>query len=292
MPFTYMEPVDLGEALDALARFGDEARVIAGGTALVNLMKQRLVQPRYLIGLRHLPKLDEIQDDGGLRLGALCTHRQIETSPLVRRRAPLLAETFRQVATVRVRSMATLGGALAHADPNQDPPPALIVLDARVRLRAQGRQRELPVEQMFTGYYETALSPDEIVVEVVVPQQPAGSGSAFLKFLPQTRDDYATVAAAARVSLRDGRIVAPRVAVGAAAATPLRLLAVEEALEGEQPSPAILADAAALAADAVDPLTDFRGAAAYKRAMAAVFVRRALEQAAARAAEAAHAGSR
>ena len=279
IPFKYLEPTDLDEALETLARYGDEAKVIAGGTGLVNLMKQRLVQPTYLIGLRRIAGLDGIHYDGALRIGALCTHRAVETSALVQTYTPLLAETFRQVASVRIRTMATMGGALAHADPNQDPPPALMVLDARIRLRSRQREREIAVDAFFTGYYETILKPGEIITEVIIPQQPARTGAAFLKFLPQTQDDYATVAVSARVTLDGDRIIEARVAVGAAAPTPLRATAVEGALRGQAPTPNVFRDAAALVADAVDPITDFRGSAKYKRDMAVVFVRRALAQA-------------
>lgn len=281
--FSYLEPRSLDEALATLATYGDEAKAIAGGTGLVNLMKQRLVQPAYVVGLRRIGGLDEIRDGSGLRIGALCTHRAIETSPLVQAHAPLLAETFRHVASVRIRNVATIGGALAHADPNQDPPPTLIVLGAQVRVRSQRGEREVPIDEFFTGYYETVLQPDELVTEVVIPPQPTGAGMVFLKFLPQTQDDYATVSAAARVVMSGGRIAEARVAVGSAGPTPLRLVAVEDALRGQAPTPSVLRDAAALAAEAVDPTTDFRGSAAYKRDMAVVFVRRALEQAVARA---------
>jgi len=281
--FTYLEPADIDEALAALARYGEEAKVIAGGTGLVNLMKQRLVQPTYLIGLRRLAGLSGMHYDGALRIGALCSHRKVETSSLVQTHAPLLAETCRQVASVRIRTMATIGGALAHADPNQDPPPALMVLDARVRLRSQQRTREVALGEFFTGYYETVMAPDELITEVIIPPQPTGSGAAFVKFLPQTHDDYATVAVAARVTLDGDRITEARVALGAAAATPLRATAVEDALRGQVPTPTVLREAAVLVANAVDPTSDFRGSAAYKRDMAVVFVRRALEHAAARA---------
>ena len=282
IPFTYLEPASVDEVLELLARYGDEAKLIAGGTGLVNLMKQRLVQPTYLIGLRRVPRLSEVQHDGDLRIGALCTHRTIETSSLVRTHVPLLTETFQQVASVRIRTVATVGGALAHADPNQDPPPALLVLDARVHLRSQQRDREVAINDFFTGYYETVMEPDELITAVVIPPQPTGSGTAFLKFLPQTHDDYATVAVAARVTVDNDRIRDARVALGAVATTPIRATAVENALRGETLTPAVLREAAALVAEAVDPTSDFRGSAAYKREMAVVFVQRALAQAVAR----------
>jgi aerobic carbon-monoxide dehydrogenase medium subunit len=281
--FTYLEPGDLNEALATLARYGEEAKVIAGGTGLINLMKQQLVQPAYLVGLRRLTALTGMQHNGGLRLGALCTQRAIETSPVVREHCPLLTETCHQVASVRIRTLATIGGALAHADPNQDTPPALIAIDARVRVRSEKGAREIPASEFFTGYYETVLAPDELITEVVIPAQPSGSGAAFLKFLPQTQDDYATVAVAARVILQGGRIGDTRVALGAAASTPLRATVVEDALRGQALAQSTLREAAGLVAGIVDPISDFRGSADYKRDMAVVFLRRALEQAIARA---------
>jgi carbon-monoxide dehydrogenase medium subunit len=281
--FQYVEPSSLDEALAALGQYGDEAKVIAGGTALVNLMKQRLVQPAYLIGLRKVPGLSGISNGNGLTIGAFTTHRDIEVSPVVKANAPLLAETFPLIASVRVRNVATLGGSLAHADPNQDPPPALIALDAKVRTRSPRGTREIAIDEFFTDYYETALEPDELVTEVVVPAQPANTGAAYLKFLPQTQDDYATVAAAARITLDGDRITDARIGVGSAGPTPIRATAVEDALRGQSANAAVFRDAAALVADAVDPTTDFRGSASYKRDMAVVFVRRALERAAERA---------
>ncbi len=282
--FTYLEPRNIEEALDLLAQHGEEAKLIAGGTGLVNLMKQRLVHPPYLIGLRQISRLCGVHYSSGvLRIDAFCTHRDMETFSLVREKVPILADTFRQVANIRIRCVATVGGAIAHADPNQDPLPTLLALDARVCLRSRRGDREVAVSDFFTGYYETVMEPDELLTTVIIPVQPAGSGTAFLKFLPQTHDDYATVAVAARVTLDGDRVIDARVALGAAATTPIRATAVENALRGETPTPTVLREAAALVADAVDPTSDFRGSAAYKRDMAVVFVQRAVAQAVARA---------
>jgi aerobic carbon-monoxide dehydrogenase medium subunit len=298
-PFTYIEPVNIEEALSALAQYGDEAKPIAGGTGLINLMKQQLVQPAYLVGLRRLSELkgmtfsipspdqEEVTKGSSgarcLALGALCTLRTLETSPLIMQYAPLLAEASRQVATIRIRSMATVGGALAHADPSEDLPPAMIVLDARVHLRSCKSTREIPVAEFFTGYYGTMIEPDELVTEVAIPPQPPNTGVSYIKFLPQTQADYATVAVAARVSLQADRISDVRVALGAVGATPLRATKLEKHLCGQVPAPAVLKHAAELVADIVDPVSDFRGSASYKREMAVVFTRRALAQAAAMA---------
>jgi len=284
IPFTYVEPSSLDETLALLAQHGEEAKLIAGGTGLINLMKQRLVRPAFVIGLRALKPLTGFTEDSGLRIGALATLGAIETSPQVRRTAPLLAEACGHVATVRIRSMATLGGAMAHADPNLDTPPALIALDAQIIARSRRGERRIPVEQFFTGYFETVLEPDEIVTEILVPAQPAGSGTAFLKFLPATQDDYATVSVAARIVLdAKGTIGDARIALGAAAMVPVRATAVEAALSGKPAEEAAFREAAPLVLNAIDPIADFRGSAEYKRKMAIVHVRRALAEAAIKA---------
>lgn len=284
IPFTYLEPTSLDEALALLARHGEEAKPIAGGTGLVNLMKQRLVRPGFVIGLRALEPLSGIAENGALKIGALTTLQSLENSAAVRRRAPLLAAACRHVATVRVRSMATLGGAMAHADPNLDTPPTLIALDGEIVARSERGERRIPADQFFTGYYQTVLAPDEIVTEILLPEQPIGSGTAFLKFLPATQDDYATVSVAARIVLdAAGAISDARVALGAAAMVPVRATAVEAALSGRQADEKTLRDAAPLVLGAIDPIADFRGSAEYKRQMAMVHVRRALAKAAAQA---------
>ena len=280
--FEYAAPRTLDEALAVLREHGDEARVIAGGTALVTMMRQRLVRPSYLVSLREIPGLDRIEAaNGGVRIGALVTHREVETSPLVRERIPVLAETFHRVASVRIRHMATVGGALAHADPNQDPPVTLIALGARVEIRGAGGRRELPLEDFFRDYYESALEPGEVVTGVVVPQLPAASGAAYVKFLPRTADDYATVAVAATVSLEaDGeRCRAARIALGSVGVTPIRARAAEALLTGQRFGADLLQAAGDSVKGAVDPLSDHRGSAAYKREMAAVMLGRALTQA-------------
>jgi aerobic carbon-monoxide dehydrogenase medium subunit len=284
IPFTYLEPSSLDEALALLAQHGDDAKVIAGGTGLVNLMKQRLVRPSFVIGLRALKPLAGTTENGELRIGALVTLGTLEASAPVRRKAPLLAEVCGHVATVRIRSMATLGGAMAHADPNLDTPPALIAMDGQIVARSQRGQRTIPADRFFTGYYQTVLEPDEIVTEIVIPEQPAGSGTAFLKFLPATQDDYATISVAARIALDGNGIVAEaRLALGAAATVPVRARAVEAALSGKAANESSFREAASLVLDAIDPIADFRGSAEYKRKMAVVHVRRALAEAAAKA---------
>ena len=278
--FEYRAPESLEQVWAALDEAGDDARLIAGGTALLLLMKQRLVRPALLVSLKRLGGLSEIRnEDGALRIGATATHRQVETNQHVRQHFPALAETLRRVATPRVRNQGTLGGNLAHADPNQDPPATLIALDASVRVRSSGGERGVRVDEFFTDYYETALQPGEVLTDILLPLPAAGSGSAFLKFLPRTADDYATVAAAASLRLDNGVCRDVRLALGSAGPTPIRARAAEAILEGQAPNDSTLRAAAAAVKDEVDPLSDIRGSAEYKREMSEVFAYRALRQA-------------
>lgn len=282
IPFEYHTPKTLKEVYQELKEFGTDGKLIAGGTALVIMMKQRLVRPSCLISLRSVRGLSGIaQKDGSLRIGGLTTHRELESSSLVRQKVPLLAETYRHVATIRVRTMATVGGGLAHADPNQDPPPTLIVLGATIKASSANGSRLIPVDEFFTDYYETVLKPEEIITEIFVPRLPPNSGGAFLKFLPRTADDYATVSAAAIVTLDRARKIFTdvRIAMGSVGTTPIRAKEAEAVLRGQPVKAEALREAAEKAKEAVDPVSDFRGSAAYKKEMAGVFVRRALEKA-------------
>jgi carbon-monoxide dehydrogenase medium subunit len=277
--FIYHAPTTIDEALALLDEHGEDARPIAGGTAMVNLLKQNMVLADHLVGLGKLPGLRGVsQTNGSLHIGALSRHREVELSPEVLAHSPLLAEAYSKVATVRVRNMATVGGGLTHADPAQDPPPSLMVLDAHVVLTSSKGTRELPVSDLFVDYYESALEPGELLTELVVPQSPKRAKTVYLKFLPRTEDDYATVSVAALATVENGICQDIRVALGAVGPTPIRATAVEAALKGQQVTPDAVRAAADAVADQVDPLTDFRGSDDYKRDMAVVFTRRALEQ--------------
>lgn len=282
IPFEYRTPKSLKEVHATLKEFGSDAKLIAGGTSLVIMMRQRLVRPNCLVSLRSVRGLNSIEiHDGGTRIGGLATHREVESSSLLRRRLPLLAETYHHVATIRVRNMATVGGGLAHADPNQDPPPTLIALGATVKATSADGSRVIPLDEFFTDYYETVLKPDEIVTEVFVPKMAANSAGAYLKFLPRTADDYATVSAAAVLTLdKTGKTINDvRIALGSVGVTPIRATAAEAVLRGQPVKAEAFAEAGEKAKEAVDPVSDFRGSAAYKKEMAGVFVRRALEKA-------------
>lgn len=282
IPFEYRTPKNLKEVHASLQEFGSDAKLIAGGTALVIMMKQRLVRPGCLVSLRLVRGLNGIEvKDGGISIGGLATHRAVESSSLVRRRLPVLAETYHHVATIRIRNMATVGGGLAHADPNQDPPPTLIALGATVKATSPNGSRMLPLDAFFTDYYETVLNPDEIITELFVPKLAPNTGAAYLKFLPRTADDYATVSAAAVLTLdKNLKIINDvRIALGSVGTTPIRATAAEAVLRGQPVKAEAFAEAGEKAKEAVDPISDFRGSAGYKKEMAAVFVRRALEKA-------------
>ena len=279
--FEFHSPTSLDEAFGLLDQYGDDARVMSGGTALVLMMKQRLAQPGHVIGLRRIPGLASVASDGNgaVRVGALCTQRQMETDPLIRQSLPLVADTYRKVATPRIRNMSTVGGGLVHGDPNQDPPPSLIALGASVVLSSKGGERIVPVEDLFIDYFETDVQPGEILTSVLIPQAPAGSGAVYLKFLPRTADDYATVSVAAIVDADESNNCrGVRIVLGASGVTPIRAKAAEDLLRQRPLTEENIRASAAAVIEEVDPLDDFRGSADYKRQMAEVFTRRAVTQ--------------
>lgn len=281
MAFEYVEPATLAGAFDALERGGTDAHVLAGGTALVLLMRMGLVQPAYVVGLRRIEGLREIgiSKEGGLDIGALVTHAEIERSALVRRFFAPLAETFGRVASVRIRNQATIGGNLVHADPASDPPPMLIALDAEIVVARRGGVRTIPAAEFFRDVFETALEPGEVVTAIRIPPPVDGTRGAYVKFLPASKDDFATVSVAVTIRLAASGVCEDvRVALGAVATTPLRARRAEEALRGKHVTPEAIDAAAAIVVGDVEPLDDGRGSAGYKREMARVWTRRAITQ--------------
>ena len=279
-PFAYVEPETLDEALEILAADPDDTLVMAGGTSLVILMKQDLIRPARVLGLRRIVQLREIgASDAGLALGALATHGALARASLVRAHAAALASTFAAVATVRIREQATLGGNLAHADPAQDPPVTLLALDGVALARSRFGERRIPLDALFVDLFETSLEPGEILLRVELPPLPPGARVTYRKFLPATRDDYATVSVAAVIATdANGACRHARIALGGAATVPLRARDAEQSLVGRRLDDAAIREAAALAAAATDPIDDLRGSAAYKRAMARVWTERALRE--------------
>lgn len=280
-PFSYIGVTDIDEALSLLALHGDDAHLMAGGTALILLLEQGLLQPSVIVGIAGLSGLDRIERNGDvLEIGALNTLRRVERDPVVLAHAPAVAATVAQVATIRVRNQATIGGNLVHADPAQDPPPILLVHDADVVLRGPSGRRTVPLADFFVDVFETDIRPDEILTTVRIPIPSPRSRFVYTKFLPRTVDDYATISVAIRVDVGvDGTIDDARIALGNAAAVPFRATQAEAALRGERPSPSRIDEVARLAAETSNPVDDVRGKAAYKREMVRVWTGRALHRA-------------
>jgi carbon-monoxide dehydrogenase medium subunit len=278
-PFDYVEPETLDEALALLAEDPDDTIVMAGGTSVVILMKQDLVRPARVIGLRKLAQLRAVASGDGLTIGALATHGSLVRSIDVRGFAPALAATFASVATVRIREQATVGGNLAHADPSQDPPVTLLALDATAVAMSKARGRRIPLDELFVDIFETSLEPDELLLRLELPPLPAGARATYKKFLPNTLDDYATVSVAAVIATAaDGTCTHARIALGGAGPVPLRAREAERSLVGRRLDDGSIREAAALASAATDPIADLRGSARYKRAMAGVWTERALRE--------------
>ncbi|HTE85573.1 MAG TPA: xanthine dehydrogenase family protein subunit M, partial [Dehalococcoidia bacterium] len=267
-----LEPTTVAEAAASLREHGDEAKVIAGGTALVLMLKNRLISPRYLITLSRIAGLDGIRYDPnvGLRLGALTTIRQAETSPVVREHFPVLAQTFGQVANVRVRNAATVGGNLTEADYASDPPCVLLALRARVVVEGPSGRREIPLTEFFRDFYETALAPDEILTEVIVPSESEGALQSYLKYVTRSSEDRPCIGACAWVRTNAGICQELRVTLGAVTSTPQEFPEAETLAAGQQLTPDLIGRIAEHYAQAIDPLSDLRGSAWYRREMASV----------------------
>jgi carbon-monoxide dehydrogenase medium subunit len=279
--FEYLAPTSLAEAIRLLKQHGDDAKILSGGHSLVPLMKLRLATPAVLVDINGIPGLDYLREEGGyLKIGALTRESTLEEADLIRRRYPLLYETTRLIADAQVRNRATVGGNLAHGDPANDHPAAMLALGAELTLEGAAGERVLPVRDFFVDTLTTALQPDEILKEIRVPMPPARSGGAYLK-LERRVGDFAIVAVAAQVSL-DAKGVCSYAGIGLTnvAPTPVKATAAEAALQGKPLTEKTIAEAARLAADAADPSSDTRAPADYKRAMVAELTRRALQRAA------------
>jgi carbon-monoxide dehydrogenase medium subunit len=284
-PFDYHAPKTLEEALRLMERHGDEAKLLAGGHSLLPLMKLRLSMPRYVIDLGRLKGLDYIREENGrIAIGALTTHAEVEHSALLAAKCPLLAETAAEIGDVQVRNRGTLGGSLAHADPAADYPAALLALDAEIVIASTSDARTIPATDFFVDMMTTHLRPGEILTQVRVPPRVSREGAAYAK-LHQPASGFAIVGVAARLTVGKGnRIEHAAIGVTGLAAKPFRATAVERTLLGKAASEKLFADAARHAGDdGGEPLSDLHASAEYRRAMAVVFARRALEGALARA---------
>ena len=275
-PFEYVESKTIDDAVAALESGGEDARVIAGGTALVPLMKHSVLRPSLLVSIARIPALAEIATAGsdGLRLGGVATHWAVSHSMLVQERSPLLAYACGRVASPTVRSMGTLGGNLCYGESASDPSPALLALRATVHLHGPDGARTVPITEFFTGFYATALHEAEVLTRIDVPAMPAGARWRYLKWTPRAQEDKALVGLAAVLAMDGRRCRVARLAVGGVGASPVVLTAAEHALEGHELNDATIARAADAAAAEVEPIDDLQGSAEYRRDMLRTWVRR------------------
>jgi len=277
--FKYLAVRSVEEAVGALATHGYEAKVLAGGQSLIPMMKLRLASPSVLVDVSRLETLSEIDDTGDdLRVGAMVTETELERSDAVGRWATGLVDTSRVIADPLVRNLATVGGNVAHGDPANDHPATMVALNASFTLTGPSGVRTIRADRFFTDVFTTAMEPDEVLTEIRVPKQPPWTASAYVKYERQV-GDYAVAGAAACLSLSDGAIHDPRIALTNLGPTPVRALEAESILRGQAPTPDLLAIAGNAAAAETEPWSDQRGTAEYRRRIAAMVTRQAIGRA-------------
>jgi aerobic carbon-monoxide dehydrogenase medium subunit len=282
--FEYHAPTSLPDAIALLGRYGEDAKLLAGGHSLLPMMKLRFAAPAHLIDLGRIPDLRGITEVGGeIHIGAMTTENEIIWSKLLAQKVPLLVEGARWIADPQVRYRGTVGGDLSHGDPANDHPALMLALGASFTLRGPGGEREVAAADFFQGLYATALAPGEVLTCIRVPIPPPGTGWAYEK-LKRKIGDFATAAAAVLLAIDAGKVTAASIALTNAGPTPLKATEAERALIGRPLDEAALAEAARLAMQICDPVADQRGDVEYKRAMAGEMTRRALVKAQSRAA--------
>jgi carbon-monoxide dehydrogenase medium subunit len=286
-PFDYYAPTSVEEALSHLSEHGYDAKVLAGGQSLVPMMNFRLVQPSILVDLNNIPDLAYIRpaDDGGLRIGAMTRHRQVERDPLVAQRMPLLHESMPHIGYPQIRNRGTLGGSLSHADAAAELVTVTVALNGRFRVRNQDGERWIPAEDFFVGLFATVLEPQDLLVEVELPPMAEHSGWSLME-VARRRHDFALVGVAAVVTLDDGgRCHQARMVFLSAGDGPVVADRAAGMLQGQVPEGEAVRAAAELAAyEEIDPGSDIHASAEFRRRLANVLARRALEQAVQRAA--------
>jgi carbon-monoxide dehydrogenase medium subunit len=277
--FDYLAPTTIEEVVEALGERAGDAKVMAGGQSLIPVLKLRIASVGTIVDLNRVAGLDGIVDaDGELRIGALVRHAQAERSPVLTKRYGLLGETARLVADPLVRNRGTVCGSLAHADPQGDWGSALLAARGSVVVRGSGGERTIPVEEIAIGPFMTTLQPDEVIVEVRVPDPGPRTGGSYLK-LERKVGDFATAAVGVQVTLENGHVGQVGIGLTGVGATNVRASAAEDALRGAAPTDDAIREAAELAASAAEPQSDHRGSADYKRNVVRVFCERGLRTA-------------
>ena len=266
-PFEYIRPKSLAEALSLLSEHREEAKIIAGGQSLIPQLKLRVLAPKFIIDVKNLQELSYIRDDrDSLRIGALTTHRAIETSPLVKDRFPILVEAAHRLGQVQIRNWGTIGGALSHADPEADLAPPLIALRAKGKALSTRGEREIALEDFFVDYFTTVLEVDEILTEIEVPFLAPHSAGAYRK---ETiiAGDFPIVSVAVAIGLDERRetVKEARIVLGAVGVTPIRATEAGRVIIGKKVNGRIAYEAGAVASTEAQPVTDVLGSVEYKR---------------------------
>jgi len=277
MGFDVLQPRSIEEATSLLHQHGEDARVLAGGQSLLLMIRSALLKPRVLLSLGHLDSLTQITvtPDGNLAIGALATHRQISSSALVCERAPMLREAATRVGSTPVRNFGTIGGNLCHNEAGSDPPPVLLALDANVECISVRGKRRIPFSEFPTSYFETCIEPDEILMGIEVPPLPAASQGVYLKHTNRS-GDLAIVGVAAVLKLKNGICEELRLALGGVGPIPFRASRAEQLVQEKTLDDSLIEEAAAVAAEMSDPISDAHASADYRRKMVRVFVKRAI----------------
>jgi len=278
--FEYYAPTTMEEAIRLLKQLGPEAKILSGGMSLIPLMRLRLAAPRYLIDINRIAGLAYIKEaDGFLRIGALTREAELESSDLLRSRYPILVETASVIGDPLVRNRATIGGNLAHGDPANDHPATMMALGAEVVATGPTGERKIPITSFFTGFYATALDPDEILTEISIPTPPPHSSGTYVK-RERKVGDFATAGVAAQVTLGRGDVCEQvRIGLTNVGPVPIKARKAEEVIRGKTVEPEAVRQAAQLAAEESQPIPDLRGSAEYKRDLVRVLTIRALNRA-------------
>ena len=278
--FEYLRPNTLPEAIAFLQQYGDDAKILSGGQSLIPMMKFRLARPSHLIDINRISGLSYIKEEGGyLKIGGLVREAELEDSPLIRQKYPILFDTSRVIADPQIRNRATLAGNLAHGDPANDHPATMMALGAKIVAIGPQGERVIDVESFFLTLFTTDLEHDEIVTEIRIPTPPARSGGAYLK-LERKVGDFATAAVAAQLTVnQEGTCQKAGIALTNVGAVPIKVAKGEEFLRGKKLDEANITQAAQLAAEAAQPSSDLRGPEEYKRGLVKELTRRALARA-------------
>jgi aerobic carbon-monoxide dehydrogenase medium subunit len=282
--FEYLRPKTIPEAITLLEQHGEDAKILSGGQSLIPMMKLRIARPAYLIDINRIAGLSYIKEEGGfLKIGGLTREAEVEASPLIRSKYPILIDTAHVIADPQVRNLATVAGNLAHGDPANDHPATMLALGAQVVATGARGERVIPIEEFFLSLFSTALQPGEILTEIRIPVPQERSGGAYFK-LERKVGDFATAAVAAQVTV-DDKGIAKKVGIGLTnvGATPIKARKAEDFLRGKKLDEANIRQAAQLAADDARPSSDLRGPAEYKKGLVKELAKRALSRAAERA---------